>query len=455
MSSTVRSSAVRSSAVPSSAVPSGPAIDRRDALLRLALGGSALVLPGLACVPDAPPAGRPRSRRWFIFYYLMGGWDLTLLTEPALQGPGMDVRYRPDEIWTAGGHRFGPGLRPLERYMDRMAIIRGLKCEALNHPQARFQLVTGKFRPPHTPVAASVQSHIAAHYGAGYPLPNISSDAMRPAVFLGDLAHHVKPMRVASVQQLKALTAIEGRPAAYADRIRQAVAARDERFARTHGSALAREFASYAELSRAIADSDFGRRVARAEGPQFEQTKLVRYTNNVGRQVHLAEEIIRRDLAPVVTLGTGSFDAHNGRQYNGHRRLVTRALEAVKTMCDRLDALPAPQGGTLLDHTTIVVTSEFSREPWINELGGKHHWAANSVLLIGNGVARARGGGPLVFGECDDRMFPQPIDPATGRRDGRGADDLLIPHALATVMAIAGLDPGALFDVEPITRLIG
>lgn len=433
-------------------MPRPAAIDRRDALLRLALGGSALVLPGLACVPDGR---RARSRRWFIFYYMMGGWDLTLLTEPAKQGPGMDVRYRPDEVWSRGGHRFGPSLRPLEPYMDRMAIIRGIKCEALNHPQARFQMVTGRFRPPHAPVAASLQSHIAAHYGAGYPLPNISSDGMRPAVFLGDLEHHVKPMRVASVDQLKALSRIEGKPAAYADRVRQAVAQRDEAFARRHGTALAREFTRYAELSRAIASSDFGRRVGAAQGPQFEPTKRVRHKSSIGRQVHLAEEIVRRDLAPVVTLGTGAFDAHSKRQFEGHRRLVTRSVEGVRIMCDRLDALPAPQGGSLLDHTTIVVTSEFSREPWINELGGKHHWAANSMLLIGKGVARSGGEGPLVFGECDDRQFPQPIDPATGRRDGRGADELLVPHALATVMAVAGLDPARLFDVDPITRLIG
>ena len=439
---------------PPTGLAASPGINRRDALLGLALGGGALLLPGLACVPEAPIVDKPQTTRWFVFYYLMGGWDLSLLTEPAIEGPRYQVQYRPDEIWEAGGHRFGPALRPLAPYLDRMAIVRGIKCEALNHPQARFQMVTGHFRAPNADVPASLQSYIAKAYGQAYPLPNISSDSMRPAVFLGDLESHVKPVRVSSVEQLRALTSTQGKPAAYADRVMQTLTARDEAFARTHALPLAREFTEYAELSRRIARSDFGRRVAAAGAPDFDETPRVRHGNTFGKIAHLATEVVRRDLAPVVTIGSGEFDAHNEGLYAGHRTAVTRAMETVGAICESLDDTAAPQGGTLLDHTTIVVMSEFSREPWVNELGGKHHWHANSMLLIGKGVRRGEGG-PRVFGECDDEQFPQPIDPATGRRDGRGADDLLVPHALATVMAVAGLDPRAHFDVDPIGDVIG
>lgn len=434
-------------------IPSRPT--RRDALLGLALGGGALLMPGLACVPEPSLVAEPKTTRWFVFYYLMGGWDLSLLTEPAVAAPNYQLQYRPDEIWETGGHRFGPAMRPLAPYLDRAAIIRGIKCEALNHPQARFQMVTGHFRAPHADVSASVQSHIAKAYGQGYPLPNISSDSMRPAVYLGDLEAHVKPVRVSSVAQLQALTSMTGKPAGYADRIMQTLTERDEAFARTHAAPLAREFTDYAALARRITRSDFGRRVGAAGPPAFDETPRVRHGNTFGKIAHLAAEVVRRDLAPVVTVGSGEFDAHNENIYAGHRTAVTRAMETVAAICESLDDTAAPQGGTLLDHTTVVVTSEFSREPWVNELGGKHHWPANSVLMIGRGVRHASGGGPRVFGECDDMQFPQPIDPATGRRDGRGADELLVPHALATIMAVAGLDPRKHFDVDPIADVIG
>ncbi len=429
-------------------------IDRREALTRLALGGSALILPGLACVPETPEVARPRSSRWFVFYYLMGGWDLTLLTEPTVAGPNAHVQYTPDEIFEQGGHRFGPAMAPLRPYMDRMAIVRGIKCEALNHPQARFQMVSGHFRKPFAPVSTSVQSHIAKAYGAGYPLPNLSTSLMRPAVFLGDLEHHYDPLRIASVEQLQALTSVKGKPAAYADRVMQTIAERDAEFARTHGAPLAREFRQYADLARAISRSDFAQRMAEERAPRFDETPRVRHGNRFGQMAHLAVEVVRRDLAPVITVGSGEFDVHNRNMYRGHKGAVVRAMETVAAICEGLADSPAPGGGNLLDHTTVVVTSEFSREPWINELGGKHHWPANSLLLIGNGVNH-RNAGPRVFGECDDRQFPQPIDPATGRREGRGADELLVPHALATVLAVAGLDPRAHLDVDPIVDLIG
>lgn len=427
--------------------------DRRDVLTRLALAGGALIMPGLACIPDEPAIERPRTSRWFVFYYLMGGWDLSLLTEPAVKTPDYDVQYDPDDIFEVGGHRFGPAMRPLEPYMDRMGIVRGIKCEALNHPQARFQMVSGHFRKPFTPVTTSVQSHIAQAYGQGYPLPNLSTNIMRPAVFLGDLEHQYAPLRVASVDDLRRLTSVRGKPAAYARRIQQTIAERDAAFAKTHGAPLAREFATYADLARTIARSDFARRIGEPQPPRFDQTRRVRHDNRYGRMAHLAVEVVRRDLAPVITVGSGEFDSHNKHSYATHRMRVERGMETIAAICEGLADSPAPDGGTLLDHTTIVVTSEFSREPWINELGGKHHWAANSMLLIGNGVNHG-GDGPRVFGECDDRQFPQPIDPATGRKDGRGADELLVPHALATVLAIAGLDPRKHLDVDPIAELI-
>lgn len=426
---------------------------RRDVLTRLALGGGALILPGLACVPEQPAVERPRTARWFVFYYLMGGWDLSLLTEPALETPDYHVQYRPDEIFEVGGHRFGPAMRPLVPYMDRMGIVRGIKCEALNHPQARFQMVSGRFRKPFAAVDASVQSHIAKAYGVGYPLPNLSTNIMRPAVFLGDLEHQYAPLRVASVDDLRRLTSVKGKPAGYADRIQQTIAERDEAFARANGTPLAREFATYADLARTIARSDFARRMAEPQPPRFAETRYVKHANRHGHMAHLAVEVIRRDLAPVITVGSGEFDSHNEHSYATHRARVVRGMETVAAICEGLADSPAPGGGTLLDHTTVVVTSEFSREPWINELGGKHHWDANSMLLIGNGVNPARSG-PRVFGECDDRQFPQPIDPATGRRDGRGADELRVPHALATVLAVAGLDPRKHLDVDPIHEMI-
>lgn len=130
-------------------------------------------------------------------------------------------------------------------------------------------------------------------------------------------------------------------------------------------------------------------------------------------------------------------------------------METVAAICHGLEQHKLADGTTLLDKTTVCVFSEFSREPWINELGGKHHWAANSVILIGNGVKRSREGeGPVVFGETDDGLFPVPIDAETGSRSSRSAELLSITHGLSTVLQIAGVDPAKHYEEPPITAVL-
>ncbi len=427
-------------------------LDRRT-FLRYALGGGAVILPGLAWLRwGRGPAGGRRSDHYFVFYYMMGGWDLTLVTEPRPETDGISVQYRPDEVVEAGGHRFGPAMAPLRPFFDRMSVVRGISVYALNHPQARFLVTTGKFKKPHTPPSTSIQTILADRFGERYELPNLSSDGMRPATFLGDAAPHLKPLRIGSVDELEALSSVKGAPRGYAERVAQAVAERDAARA-VEGTPLDKRFATYSELARRAGSSDIAARLQQSGTPLFEPTKLVSHGNRWGRQAHLAIEVLRHDLAPVITAGSGEFDAHNSHDYGYHRQAVTRGMETVAAICHGLEAIP-DGAGTLLDRTTVVVTSEFARTPYINELGGKHHWPNNSMVIIGKGAAR-RPDGPVMFGESDEMTFPQPIDPATGAHEGRGADDLTTQHGLATILAMAGIDPLPHFGVEPIPSLLG
>ena len=111
-------------------------------------------------------------------------------------------------------------------------------------------------------------------------------------------------------------------------------------------------------------------------------------------------------------------------------------------------------GKTLLDHTTVVVTSEFSRDPVKNELGGKHHWPANSMIIIGKGTPRRKNNLPTVFGECDEGLNPIKRNPRNGSTRS-GVEDLEMNHGIATILAMAGLDPVTLIGQEPITALMG
>jgi hypothetical protein len=433
---------------------------RRGFLSRAALAGGALVLPSglLTTVGGCQPASGRRTDHYFIFYLMVGGWDLMFVTDPPSRKEGFWIPYEEDEVVVAGDVRLGPAMKPLLPFSSRMGILKGIHCDSLNHPQSRFRMVTGQFKPPGDVVAPSVQTLIAQKLGQAYELPNLSSDQLRPATFRGTVPDlRLEPVRVSSIDQLEGLTRVRGSVGRYRRDIEEALRQKDrltaERWKTASSSELASSFAAFADLERDLAQSDYHQRVKQATSVKETAQVATNTGNRVERQVRLAVEAVRQDLAPVVTVGTGEFDSHTKSEYASHPAAVIRGLQAVADIAKGLAASDAGGGRSLLDMTTIVVTSEFSRAPSKNELGGKHHWSTNSMLMIGKGVRPGPVGEPRVFGAVDENLMALPINPQTGSRR-RGADFLDMSHGLATVLAMAGIDPQLAIHQEPIPALL-
>lgn len=426
---------------------------RRGFLTRAALAGGALVLPSgglLTSVGCAPGELSRRTDHYFVFYFLMGGWDLVLTTEPAPpQGDKIWIPYGQDEVVETGAQKFGPAFAPLVPFVDKMAILRGIYVDALNHPQARVRMCTGRFKPPGPrPTVNSVQALIAEKLGLDYEIPNISSDTLRPATFRGNGAdERLEPVRIASAEQLKSLVGWKGDVAKYRKDIEETLRKKDAMFAAAHPDVeLARDFHTYADLARDTLDSSYPSRVKEISGGTPGEDRTI-------KNARLAVEAIRQDLAPVVTVGTGEFDSHTKSQYAAHPASVLRGMKTVAAIAQGLEDHKMPGNKTLLDHTTIVVTSEFSRDPARNELGGKHHWSANSMIFIGKGVRHTRGE-PTIVGACDDGVNPIPMNPQNGGRK-RGAELIEMQHGLASILAMVGIDPYPHFGAfDPIVPLL-
>lgn len=428
---------------------------RRNFLQRAALAGGALILPSghlLTSVGCAPGELQRRTPHYFIFYFMMGGWDLTLTSEPVPpKGDTIWIPYDQDDVVEIGNERFGPAFAPLAPYADRTAILRGIFCDALNHPQARVRMCTGRFKPPGPrPTVPSVQAIIADHLGKEYEIPNLSSDSLRPATFRGDgQDERLEPVRVASIDQLKGLVGWKGDIAKYRRDVEATLAKLDEHTAQRYGDVpLAQDFRTYADLARATLDSKYPERV-RNMGSLTGDATMDRTVKNA----RLAVEAVRQDIAPVITVGSGEFDSHTKSQYATHMAAVTRGMKAVSLIVDGLQETAMPGGKTLLDHTTVVVTSEFSRDPMKNELGGKHHWQANSMIFIGKGVRKGKGQ-PTLVGACDDGVNVREMNPANGSFK-KGAELIEMQNGLATVLAMAGIEPYPYFGpYDPVLPIM-
>jgi hypothetical protein len=433
-------------------------IRRRDFLTRAALAGGLLALPaGLFAYRRMQALRGPRrTDHYFVFYFLVGGWDLMFVTDPVPRKDGFFVPYDDDEVVDVGGVRLGPAMKPLAPWASRMGILKGIHCDALNHPQARYRMVTGRFKPPGDVLAPSIQTLVAQKLGQRYELPNLSADQLRPASFRGIVAdRRLEPVRVASVEQLAQLTSLSGAISDDRALIEDALRKKDALTARrlaTSSSSLPSDFVSFAELERDLAQSDYGRR-ADAGSTMIASLQQAFGGNRVGAQVRLAVEAVAQDLAPVITVGTGEFDSHTKNEYASHPAAVRRGLKAVADIVSGLDSHRLDDGRSLLDVTTVVVTSEFSRTPSKNELGGKHHWPTNAMLFIGKGVRPGPGGAPRIFGAVDDNLVAQAINPENGSLK-RGTELLDMSHGLATVLAMAGLDPSPLLSQDPIADLL-
>jgi hypothetical protein len=434
---------------------------RRDLLARAALAGGLLALPAglFARSRLRRSLGPRRSDHYFVFYFLVGGWDLMFVTDPVPRKDGFWVPYADDELVDVAGVRLGPAMKPLVPFASRMAILKGIHCDALNHPQARLRMVTGRFKPPGEVLAPSIQTLLAQKLGHAYELPNLSADQLRPASFRGAIAdRRLEPVRVASVEQLHQLTSLDDelvrdrRAIEEALRRKDALTAQRWVAASAHPPGLPDDFRLFADLQRDLSASNYGDRAGEAASAMAGIAQSFG-ANRVGAQVRLAVEAVRQDLAPIVTVGTGEFDSHTKTEYATHPDAVIRGLKAVAAIARGLDEHQLDDGRSLLDLTTIVVTSEFSRTPSKNELGGKHHWPTNSMLFIGKGVRAGRGGAPRVFGAVDDHLMAQAINPENGSRR-RGADLLDMSHGLATALAMAGIDPGPVLQQDPIPDLV-
>lgn len=435
-------------------------VSRRGFLSRTALSAGALVLPSglLSLMGGGCASSGRRTNHYFVFYFMVGGWDLMMTTDP-VRKDGFMVPFDEEDVVMAGDMKFGPAMKPILPFINRTAILKGISIDALNHPQARFRMVTGKFKPPgNMVVAPSVQTLIAQHLGGGYEMPNLSSDALRPATFRGDIpVLDLEPVRVSSIDQLRGLTSLKGDVSKSRRDIEEALRARDalttKRWAQSSSSStLPKDFEEFANIERRLAASDYGERVKRATSI-VDDAKAAAGGDKGSKQVRLAVEAVKQDLAPVVTVGSGEFDAHSRSEYATHPAAVMRGMQAVADIAKGLEAVSVGGGRTLFDMTTIVVTSEFSRTPSKNELGGKHHFPTNSILFLGKGVKRGKAGMPHVFGVVDENMVAQQLNPHNGSRR-RGVEPIEMTHGLATMLALAGIDPAGPLNQEPIVDLL-
>ncbi len=408
-----------------------PLTRRRFLQTATAWAGGLTVLGGLApgAVQHALAASikGPWPPRRYVFCYFAGGWDLLLGLDPrsprafprartpqtlielgyeAAQGVG-------DELITPiPGMSFGPAIGELADHADKLALVRGLSMETLEHERARRRFLTGIADPAPSGAPQSAPTDRLA-----------AQQALLPADVTGGPLSPAPDPRDADPRDA------------------------DPGDANASGEALGRTL-TQADLRPLIDLADTSERMSRLRdhfgilGPG---------SGGPGTAAALAAEAITRAYSRVVLVDIQSdLDTHEADWARHHGLRLRAGFNAVARLLTWLQREPyLDTGSSWLDHTVVIGFSEFGRSAVLNRQGGRDHSLSNACFLAGGPVV-----GGTVFGRTDDLgMLPTTVSLRTGAHDPAG--EILRPeHLLQTLLMDAGLDRDPSLHAAPLSGLL-
>lgn len=382
---------------------------------RLLLGGS---LAGLAawaagrCLPTARAAPRRTKSRTLVVIQLSGGPDAILTLDPKdraeVEG-WVDNPQQSDNV-EAGGIRLGAHFAPLAPWASRMAIVKGVRVESVNHPAATWQLM--RMRRKATRNVPSLLDLLARHRGArplgSLTLGDVRDRAFSPSWLVDDSAGTFAALEGMAAPDLEVL--------ARAARHHEGDASLRPADRESYGQLAA--FLERLPACRRFATSDWG------APPRFTRT-----ASALQRTLWAIEHDLIAGASVIVT--TDEWDTH----YNGLARQTQATAAFVPLLQQFLTGLASGRnaGGPLLDSTTVVVTGELGRFPRVNSEQGKDHFPELAMLLLGAGIHSG------MFGQTGKDMLGLPMDPASGKI--RGSRYLTLDDVGTTLLHLFGIEP--------------
>ena len=462
-------------------------MNRRTFLKILGAGAGTMAgtWPLMRALADPPAA----QDEFFIFIHASGGWDVMLWSDPRtgtteqINPPSQDfvdnsnLRFWPDSAQvmptvTRGNLTFGAAIGDLADHYDKLTILNGLAMSTVSHPDGIAFSATGRHLAGGHPAASSIDTMIANEFGVtatGSQLfPNVSVSF--PSSFVGNnLDPRVSPLRMNGIgvagMSLSRSSSYE--PAATRAAVTAALAQEAHTLAgRSYYpdsyEAMSLQYRSLSDMiSSQLGSTLFSETYIKSKYNMSAVAPWPRvafdYTDPFqGEGAVLAAfaiEAIRLNKVRCVSFAMGGFDTHN-TNYQDHAHNQQAMFNVIARMVEGLGmvAHPTLAGHTLLEHTHIMVVSDFSRTPLINPSQGRDHQPNNSSLIIS-----PRFKSNFSFGQTDVGLLPTEI-PFTDAVSGTQIAPRQITPAdsLATFLHAFGVSPTTKYirDGVPIREIL-
>lgn len=445
---------------------------RRSFLKAMAGAGAASIVSAPLFSAVAGP--NADDGEFFIFIHALGGWDVTLCTDPrfeegAIIDPASTLNTDTSVIrnWKNGGTLsdggmtfepirpagtpfvFGPTLGDLLRHAKRLTLFNGLATNTVSHPDGQTYAVTGRHLNGGRPNQSSIDCCLANELGTEQLLPVLS--VQFPSYSLGaQMDARVTPLRISSIgtvsksltrstlydtqdertkvsmmlsEEAKDLAALANDPEAY-----QALSLQYQSLTNLMGKGMADAF-SAAALAQKHPELNIAKLKTQADGA----------TNAA-----FALEAFRQNMARCVSFVFNGFDTHFSN-YRNQALVQQEMFDTIASLIDQLDAIPHPTKpqSKLSEHTHILITSDFCRTPQINLAKGRDHYPNGSAIVISPKLK-----GNQVYGKTD----PEQLLPANAGTFIDGERPVAPPDVLATFIGAFGVDPQKYFREGEIVK---
>ena len=388
-----------------------------------------------------PEARAASAGRKFLHIFLRGGWDAHLATDPVigskLTSPAYNSAYQGlTSFQVAGKNNLigGWGLEPAKSAFATVptAFINGLFTEVTAHELAQNYMYSGilslsrsREYPSLTALMGLAAGSFPAHVVLGGPIPLGDSKMTHPPLQaqsgagLADMMRGPYNQYVQSSSFDPAHTLIKQLDELHKSQQNQVAQA----------SMTGWESAA-TQLDQLYA-SGLGQKMA------LDATIKERYgvTEEWGPKSLIPSSLLTlaAGLSPYVTVSIDGFDTHSNH-LTQHVPLLRMVASQLALLIQDMRNIPDPSqpAVSLMDNTTILISSEFVRTPSFNAGAGTDHWPSASAILMGRGVQDN-----TVIGRTDDQAL------ALGWQNGqsivRNTETQMTPELLvATVLENMG-----------------
>ena len=399
---------------------------------------------GLSMLPSL--ALNNNGSRRFLFVFCDGAWDTSMVFAPEMLGNNYVHTDREDTVASISGLSFvdGPNRPEVRRFFEQWAdsclIINGLDFETVAHDRAKRILMTGSAIGTDD-WGAIIGANSPQLYTAPHLLMSGPNYATRYSNAILRVGENGELNRLIQGSDDLTITPTRG----YEQMVSEYLTNRTDGmgFNNTRTQNLLSDYQrSHLQLQALKAQLSSINLPDGEEGGDYGYDCSETFMG----QAQVALEFFANDLSRCAIVQDEGFcnmrwDSHGDYfEQNWHYDLLFLGLQQLM---DSLQTRTNIHGVPLIEETTVVVCSEMSRHPALNEMGGKHHWPVGSAMIINGGQ------GGRTIGGYNGQVLGRPLDLTTGDIFEKGIK-LKPEHLGATLLAMADLDPLDYGKASPI-----